>query len=97
VTEGCHHFGRAPAKEWLSGLNATICGRSKAPVNSATTGASSIAPIELPQTGQNARDDPDDDRNTAGAPPGPVQLTDALGYSTQHAVKAPVWRWHIRQ
>lgn len=60
------------------------------------TGASSTAPIELPQTGQKARDDRSEDRQTAGAPPGPVHSTAARGTSTQATVRLPVCRWHIR-
>jgi hypothetical protein len=67
-------------------------GRSNAPVTNATTGASSIAPIVLPQVGQKARDDHSDDRHVDGTPPGPVHSIPAAGYSTQDKVGAPEWR-----
>jgi hypothetical protein len=63
---------------------------SNVPVSNAMTGASSIAPIVLPQTGQKARDDLSDDRHDAGLPPGPVQTTASDENSTQTAVSDPV-------
>ncbi len=96
-TSGCHHRGLPPLYEWLAGRKGLRCGLSNTPVSRATTGASSIAPIELPQVGQKARDDLSDDRQTAGTPPGPVQTTASLSTSTQVAVRLPVWRWHMRQ
>ena len=72
-------------------------GESKLPTRSATVGWSSMAPSVLPQRGQKARLDQSEERQVAGGPPGPVQATASLGNSTQAAVKAPVWRWHMRQ
>jgi hypothetical protein len=61
------------------------------------TGSSSIAPIELPQTGQKARLERGEDRHVAGLPPGPIHETLSRGNSTHAAVSAPVCRWHILQ
>ena len=79
------------------GLSATAPGLSKMPSTSAITGASSTAPMVEPHVGQNARLDVPEDRQRAGAPPGPVQRTASLGNSTHATVNAPEWRWHIVQ
>jgi hypothetical protein len=79
------------------GISAALWLWSKLPSNRATVGAPSRAPRELPHTAQNARLDASDDLNVLGAPPGPVQVTRSRGNSTQVAVKAPLWRWHILQ
>jgi hypothetical protein len=51
----------------------------------------------LPQVGQKAWLEWADERQVAGAPPGPVQATASRGNSTQAAVRAPVCRRHMRQ
>lgn len=93
----CHHLGRPVTWEWPTGARTFLLFASKAPTTRATTGASSIAPTVLPQTGQNARHDFPDDRHVAGAPPAPVHSTAPRGNSTQATVSAPLWRWHILQ
>jgi hypothetical protein len=65
---------------------------SKAPVTNATTGASSIAPIVLPQALQNARLEYADDRHVDGLPPGPIHSTLDAGNSTHERVSAPECR-----
>jgi hypothetical protein len=70
---------------------------SKAPVASATVGASSIAPSVLPHRAQKARLERSEDRHTAGAPASPTHSTAGAGYSTQPSVKAPECRRQISQ
>lgn len=70
-------------------------GRSNAPDTSPTVGPSSIAPSVEPQTGQKAREEMPDDRQTEGAPPGPVHRIRSLATETQTRDGAPEWRWHM--
>jgi hypothetical protein len=58
---------------------------------------SSTAHIEPPHVGQKPRRAVSDDRKKAGSPPGPSNVTDSLGKSTQATTGAPDHCWHIRQ
>lgn len=59
---------------------------SKTPLSRAVTGASSIAPIELPHRAQNALDDVSDERYKEGVPPSPVHSTSIEWNSSHTAV-----------
>lgn len=59
---------------------------SKTPLSKAVTGASSIAPNELPHLVQNALDEVLDERYKEGVPPSPVHSTFAEWNSSHTAV-----------
>ncbi len=52
-------------------------------------GSSSSAPIVVPQLGQKARLEYEDDRQTAGLPAGPTDSTLVAGNSTHVSVSEP--------
>lgn len=97
VSRTPHHLGRLLIWEWKCGANSWRLGESKVPTARASVGASSIAPIVLPQTGQKARLDHSEERQVEGCPPGPVQRTCSRSNSTHICVSDPECRWHWRQ
>jgi hypothetical protein len=55
----------------------------------ATVGASSMAPMVLPQELQKARLEYEEERQVEGLPPGPTHSTFCSGNSTHVSVRAP--------
>lgn len=85
----CHQRGLRETYEWYVGASSFRCGLSNAPVTRATVGSSSSAPIVVPQLGQKARLEYEDERQTAGLPAGPTHSTLLAGNSTQVRVSEP--------